>query len=171
MEKSSAAMIKFFPLQSTVCRFQQVLSCSAQPVSPSKLVANLSNHPGTAKHLSEWNTLRPAKPLSQPGILKHSGMVMLLCFAVLKQDFLSHLEFSVAVNILCPLSAQDEFCFISHSYQMLLHGLTQQPEDRADLKTALREWSPKIKVWKYSIYMQIFCVLMTDVIVLRIQCK
>lgn len=152
MEKSSIAMIKFFPLQSTVGRFQQVLSCSVQPVFPSKLVANLSNHPRTAKHLSEWNLLRPAKPISQPGILKHRGMVMLLCFAFLKGDFLSYLKFCMAVNVLCPLPAQDKFCLISHSYQMLLHGLTQQPEEREDLRTALREWSPKIKIWTYSVY-------------------
>lgn len=136
MEKSSIAMIKSSPLQSTVCRFQQVLSCSAQPVFPSESVANSSNSP---KHLSEWNLLKPAKPTSQPGILKHSAMVMLWCFAFLKTDFLSYLKFSMAVNILRPLSAQDKFCFISHSHQMLLHGLTQQPEDREDLRTALTE--------------------------------
>lgn len=28
---------------------------------------------------------------------------------------------------------------------MLLHGLTQQPEDREDLRTALTEWSSKKK--------------------------
>lgn len=171
MEKSSIGMIKFFPLQSMACRFQQVLSCSAQPVFPSKLVANLSNHPTTGKHFSEWNLQRPEKPISHPGILKHSGMVMLLCFGFFKQDFLSYLKFSMAVNILCPLSAQDKFCFISHSYQMVLHGLTQQPEHRQDLTTALREWNPKIKICKYSIDMQICWALMTDFIVLRKQYK
>lgn len=43
MEKSSIGMIKFLPPQTVVCRFWQVLSCSAQPVFPSKLVANYQN--------------------------------------------------------------------------------------------------------------------------------
>lgn len=31
-----------------------------------------------------------------------------------------------------PLTAEDEFSFISHSDQVILHGVTQQPGEKAD---------------------------------------
>lgn len=116
-----------------------------------KVSGKLSKHPMTAKHFPGWNLLCLNCLYDT---LESSNTVGLLCFGglfFLKKDFISYLKFSMAVNILCSLSTQDKFCFICHSYQMILHGLTQQPEDRQYLRTALREWSPKIKICKYNI--------------------
>lgn len=75
----------------------------------------------------------------------------LFCF----WDFISYLKFSMPVNILCSLSVQDKFCFISHSDQMVLHSLTQQPVDRKYSRRTLNEWSPKTKICKYGTYTSI----------------
>lgn len=155
-------MIKFLPPPTMVHRFWEVLSCSAVWFSI-KVSGKLSKHTTTAKHLSGWNLLC-LKSLYHTS--ESSNTVGLLCFVVLfcgffclfcffKKDFISYLKFSMAVNILCSLSAQDKFCFIRHSYQMVLHGLTQQPEDKEYSRTALREWSPNIKICKYSTYTNI----------------
>lgn len=77
-EKSSIGMIKFLPPQTMVCRFWQVLSCSAQPVSPSKLVANYQNILRLQSTFQD-GTSCAEKPISHIGILKHSGLVMFWC--------------------------------------------------------------------------------------------
>lgn len=36
------------------------------------------------------------------------------------------------MDVFSPLSAEDEFSFISHTNQMVLHGVTQQPGERGE---------------------------------------
>lgn len=44
----------------------------------------------------------------------------------------TYLKLCVFMDVFSPLTAEDKFSFISHSNQVILHGVTQQPGERAD---------------------------------------
>lgn len=46
--------------------------------------------------------------------------------------FSTYLELSMPVDVFGSLAAEDEFSFIGHSDQVILHGVTQQPGEKAD---------------------------------------
>lgn len=37
-----------------------------------------------------------------------------------------HLEFSVFVYVLCPLSVQDELCLVGYTHNVVLHSVAQE---------------------------------------------
>lgn len=44
----------------------------------------------------------------------------------------SYLKLCMFMDVFSPLSAKDKFSFISHSNQVVLHSVTQQPKQKAD---------------------------------------
>lgn len=55
-------------------------------------------------------------------------MPLLMCLYMGCQNYAtSYLKLCMFMDVFSPLSAEDEFCFISHTNQVVLHGVTQQP--------------------------------------------
>ena len=88
MVKSSTGMIKFLPPQTMVCRLWENLSCSAQPVFPSKLVGNYQNT------LRMQSAFQDGTSCAQKACIIHWNPQTqwgLLCFGVL--GFLKEISF------------------------------------------------------------------------------
>lgn len=64
-------------------------------------------------------------------VIKIFSMVILCsCLCVCLNCAASYLKFCMFMNVFGPLSAEDEFSFVSHTNQVVLHGVTQKPEGR-----------------------------------------
>lgn len=56
--------------------------------------------------------------------------ILCSCLCVCLNCTASYLKFCMFMNVFGPLSAEDEFSFVSHTNQVVLHGVTQKPEGR-----------------------------------------